>query len=202
MPISSFRALPRPAGLLGALLLALALLLPGSAAGAHTALVSSDPADDARVAELPERLTLTFSEGLQQLGTGAQLAGPQGAVAVDVNLAGAQLIATVPANAPAPAGEYTLTYRVTSADGHPVSGEVRFTTEAERAGAAEPTAAPVPTGEPTETTPAPSPTLNEPVRDADTTSEDGTPAVWIGLVVLALLAAAGGGFAWWRKRSR
>jgi hypothetical protein len=74
-----------------------------------------------------------------------------------------------------PAGRYTVLWRVTSADGHPVSGQISFTSRA-----ASPAKAP-------ETTAA------APVVEHATGSGSGLPvgAMVAALIVVAILAAMG-----------
>jgi hypothetical protein len=60
------------------------------------------------------------------------LTEPGGQVAkVKASIAGAVVTASLPANGPK--GDYVLAYRVVSADGHPVTGEVEFTVTTGRA---------------------------------------------------------------------
>ncbi len=66
-PASGWRALA--AVLLGVPALLGVLLLGAGAAQAHNSLQSTDPADGSTVATAPERVTLTFDEPAQSLGT-------------------------------------------------------------------------------------------------------------------------------------
>jgi copper transport protein len=99
----------------------LLVLLAGPAA-AHASLVSVDPPDGARLDESPSTVTLTFSErvsadlgGVRVLDhDGRQV--QQGAARVD----GA--VVSVDLQADLPDGTYVVSYRVVSADGHPVRG--------------------------------------------------------------------------------
>lgn len=114
--------------LLPALLLAVAavLLLPPAAASAHAVLVSSDPADGARVERAPAAVRLVFDEAVTL---------PPGATAV-LSSTGARVDAggpreagdtvIVPLQAAVPAGVYSVSWRVVSADGHVVAGSIRF----------------------------------------------------------------------------
>ncbi|MHA3018762.1 copper resistance CopC family protein [Mycobacterium sp. BMJ-28] len=115
----------RLAALLTAVL-AVASLAGAGAASAHAVRVSSDPAADAVLAKGPDRITATFNEQLQTAFASMTLVGPDGnlwstgearvqgpAVQVDLRPLG-------------PAGTYTANYRVTSADGHVVSGSWSF----------------------------------------------------------------------------
>jgi copper resistance protein C len=182
----------RGLALLATTLLSGVLVLAGaSAAQAHDTLVGTDPADGSTVAEVPDHVTLTFGEPAQALGTEVVVHGPNGeALSVGpAQLAGNAVTQDV---APVrPAGVYTVEWRVTSQDGHPVSGTFTFTaTES--------------VGLPAGVTPTAAPTTDTPAPTATTTAVD--PAAWghgdnkvhtplVGL--LLLLAAAGVGLATW-----
>jgi copper transport protein len=95
-------------------------------ASAHATLVSTDPAEGARLDTAPGAVTLQFSEGVS-LGAGyARVLGADGtrvdtgAPAVD----GATL--TIPLRGDLDDGGYLVTYRVVSADSHPISGAYSF----------------------------------------------------------------------------
>jgi methionine-rich copper-binding protein CopC len=122
--------LTRRAGLLVVLVLGVGVLGTGPAS-AHAALVGSDPKDGSSQASAPQRITFTFNENIGH----AQVAGqaPDGS-ALRVS-AVKTLDHTVSATIadPGQRGKYSLSYRVVSADGHPVSGTVSFTTTAGRA---------------------------------------------------------------------
>ncbi|HEY7595748.1 MAG TPA: copper resistance CopC family protein [Actinophytocola sp.] len=119
----------------------LALLGLATPAFAHNTLVSSSPATDATVQSTPSTIKLTFDQPVQK-GEGlntVSVRGPDntgwktGAVDVQSNVVSATL------DELGPAGGYTITYRIVSADGHPVSGDVKFTLA--KAGNGTPTAA-------------------------------------------------------------
>jgi len=99
----------------------LAISLP---AQAHTSLRSSDPAKNAKVESL-RRVTLEFTESVRF--PTVIVRGPdgkryeRGKPVVD----GPRVYSDVAS--PVPPGEYTIAYRVVSADGHPVEGEIPFT---------------------------------------------------------------------------
>jgi len=95
-------------------------------ASAHATLVSTDPAEGARLDSAPGQVTLQFSEGVS-LGAGyARVLGADrarvdsGAAAVD----GATL--TIPLRGNLGDGGYLVTYRVVSADSHPIAGAYSF----------------------------------------------------------------------------
>jgi methionine-rich copper-binding protein CopC len=108
---------------LAALLLAVA---PAAPATAHAALVSSSPPDGAVVETLPDAVELTFSEAV---------ATPAYVVVTDphgrtVSAGEAQVTdasVSQPTRQSDEQGEYSVDYRIVSADGHPVTGNLRFT---------------------------------------------------------------------------
>jgi methionine-rich copper-binding protein CopC len=174
--------------LLPALLALLVLLAGAPRAAAHNTLQGTDPADGSTVDTPPSHVTLTFDQPAQALGTEVVVLGPDGAVA---STGSAELVDTTVAQALAgglAAGTYTVQWRVTSADGHPLSGELTFTAAAPSPAATE---AP-PTADPTEPAPvAPSPAATisaqqEVVEDEDTGLEAGVVAA----IVVAVRAAS------------
>jgi copper transport protein len=95
-------------------------------ASAHASLVSTDPGEGGRVAEAPATVTLEFSEGVS-LGAGyARVLAADGARvdAGDAAVDGSTL--TIPLRADLPEGGYLVTYRVVSADSHPIQGAYSF----------------------------------------------------------------------------
>ena len=116
--------------LLAAILVGMATVIaPGVPAYAHSALRESAPRDGAVLAEPPSEITLVFNEKLQGQFTTIKVTTSDGAV-VDVEKArtdGAKAIQLLPAALAA--GEYTVAYRILSADGHPVTGKISFRTK-------------------------------------------------------------------------
>ncbi|MBW8766786.1 MAG: copper resistance protein CopC/CopD, partial [Geodermatophilales bacterium] len=84
---------------------------------AHATLVSTDPADGARLAKPPAKVTLQFSESVS-LADGARV--DAGTASVD----GA--VITIPLRPNLPDSGYLVTYRVISADSHPIAGAYSF----------------------------------------------------------------------------
>lgn len=112
---------------LGAVSAGLALVLgPVGSASAHDVLVGTAPAQDAVVDTAPASVTLEFSNVPQALGTEVAVTGPDGTAASDgpLDLAGSTV--TQPLADGLPAGRYTVDWRATSADGHPLSGTFAF----------------------------------------------------------------------------
>lgn len=102
----------------------LVVVTPGAAL-AHDVLEKTGPADGATVAQLPQEVILTFSDTPIEVGTQIIVKGPSGnmadgAPAIDGPDVAQRLLPQ------APAGDYTVTYRVTSQDGHPISGTFGF----------------------------------------------------------------------------
>lgn len=111
------------AGALGALVLAAA------PASAHDSLVSTAPTSGQTLPQIPASVVLTFDEPAVAMGTQILVTGPDGPVQQGTpQLVDDTVTQAVAGNAPA--GRYTVDWRVTSADGHPVSGSFTFTTEA------------------------------------------------------------------------
>ena len=110
------------------LLFSLLIIAPASA---HTSLVASIPESGAVLNEVPAEVRLKFNEdlllvdsknpnrievvnGVGQVISGMSLVeGPEIYTALDLSFE--------------PSGEYSVKYRVVSADGHPIEGEYQFT---------------------------------------------------------------------------
>lgn len=114
---------------------AVTLVVAAGPASAHDVLTSTKPGDGSTVATVPSTVVLTFNEPAIAMGTKIVVRGPAGEVEqgnpVLVDRTVSQSL-----RGGAPAGAYTVEWRVTSADGHPVSGTFAFTARA--AGAAQP----------------------------------------------------------------
>lgn len=112
------------AACVGALLMLATSTAP--VASAHAARVATDPADNAVLATGPERVSATFNEQLQTSFAAMTVVGPDGNVwsVGDPTVRGA--VVGIGLRPLGPAGTYTVNYRVTSADGHVVSGSWSF----------------------------------------------------------------------------
>jgi methionine-rich copper-binding protein CopC len=96
-----------------------------TAASAHDVLERSTPSDGAVVDTLPGTVELAFAEPPLAVGTQVVVTGPTGDVAegsptIEGSVVRQKLAAS------APGGDYTVSFRVTSDDGHPVSGTFSF----------------------------------------------------------------------------
>ncbi len=118
------RAVAAWAGLLFGLLGV--LLGPAAPASAHAALVASDPGNGTIVPDAPNRVTLTFSESVQLLNGRIQVLAPDGSRADQGEPTGAGTTITIPLRTGAGRGTYLVSYRVISADSHPVAGSLTF----------------------------------------------------------------------------
>lgn len=152
----------------------LAAILTAGAASAHAARVSTDPADNAAVSAGPAHVTAVFNESLQTTFAAMTVVGPDGNLWSSGQPQVHGAVVSVGVRPLGPTGNYTVNYRVTSADGHVVAGSwsFRLTTPG--------------TGTP------------GPMADASDTSSGGIP-IWpfiAGAVVLV------GGAALWAARNR
>jgi copper transport protein len=103
------------------------LALGTTAASAHATLESSSPADGQSVLTSPSEIRITFSEAVTTISGGLSVLDADGTT-VDVGnsevVGGRTLVA--PISETLSDGTYVATYRVLSADGHPVSGSLLF----------------------------------------------------------------------------
>ena len=129
---------------------AVTLVVAAGPASAHDVLTGTAPGNGTSVATTPSSVVLTFEEPAIAMGTRIVVTGPSG----EIQQGSPALVdntVTQPLQPGAPAGRYAVEWRVTSADGHPVSGAFTFTARAAGTGdpvaAASPAAgtAPVPT---------------------------------------------------------
>jgi copper resistance protein C len=143
-------------------------------ASAHAARVSTDPAANAVLATGPERVSATFNEQLQTTFAAMTVVGPDGNVwsTGEPTVRGA--VVTIGLRPLGPAGTYTVNYRVTSADGHVVSGSWSFALTVPGTGTPGPPAVGVGAG-------------------------SGVVPIWPFVAAAVALVAAG---AWWALRRR
>ncbi|WP_162802221.1 copper resistance CopC family protein [Ornithinimicrobium murale] len=120
------------------LLVAGAMLLgAGSAAQAHDQLTDSSPAAGEELSSPPSEVHLTFSGEVLELGAVVTVLDDDGGTweAGEPVIDGQSV--TAPLTEGMPGGAYEIQWRVSSSDGHPISGSIPFTVEA-----AEPTTEP------------------------------------------------------------
>ena len=113
--------------LVSALLVVTLVFLAGMLpAEGHASLVSSKPADGSQIAAAPATVELTFSEDVDSGFIGVTAPDGSTVKASEPRIDDATMSADLAASDQH--GRYTMAYRIVSADGHPVSGEITFTT--------------------------------------------------------------------------
>ncbi len=131
---------------------------------AHTRLLKASPANGSSV-DTAEEVVLAFNEEVDEQFVKVTVEGPDGAeVDGEPQVDGREVTQALAADLPA--GRHTVTYRVVSADGHPISGKVSFTTTVSpspspsptASATATPTATDRPRRSPPPSMPSPSPT--------------------------------------------
>jgi copper transport protein len=105
-------------------LMLLVLLAPHRQACAHASLVKAEPADGAVVAQAPPTLKLTFNEPVAPLVM--RLIGPGGELIVLGDAVAENTTVTIATPRALQRGTHVLSWRVISADGHPVAGALMF----------------------------------------------------------------------------
>lgn len=103
----------------------LALLVRPLPAEAHAALVSSDPKDGSTFDALPEQVALTFDEPVDEPAF-VTVSAPDGSTLVSGEADVFDATVSQPLGTGTDQGTYTVAYRVTSLDGHPVTGTLSF----------------------------------------------------------------------------
>ncbi len=106
------------------LLLLVCILLAPRLGWAHAGLVQTMPADGAVLAASPERLRVQFNEPVSVLVLG--LVGPGGVAEALGDVRSEDGSVTAAPAAPLGIGTHVLSWRVISADGHPVAGALVF----------------------------------------------------------------------------
>lgn len=106
------------------------LFLP--AANAHTALISTVPAQNSELVTSPSEVVLTFNENLLQIANEESnfikvYNGNNNVISIgEAQITGSIITQKLDPGADL-SGRYRVTYRTVSADGHPVTGEYFFT---------------------------------------------------------------------------
>ncbi|MET1063507.1 MAG: copper resistance CopC family protein [Arthrobacter sp.] len=146
--------------LLGVAVLAAALLGAIAPASAHDAAESTSPAAGATVATPPGKVSVTFNKNPLSLGSQMTVndsAGTNwgdGAIEIVDNVASQKL------KPGAPAGAYTVLWRVVSSDSHPIEGTFTFTATAGAEGSTAAATVPTMASAQPGITPPPAPQAN------------------------------------------
>lgn len=113
----------RIAATLGLMTASLVMLLgPATPASAHAVLVSSSPPDGAVVSAAPTEVVLTFSESVRKVPGKMRVIGPDGSRVDRGEPTFDGAVVTIKVDQSASRGTYLVSYRVISADSHPVAG--------------------------------------------------------------------------------
>jgi methionine-rich copper-binding protein CopC len=120
-----------------------AMLFTAGPASAHDAAESSSPAAGATVATPPAKVSITFNNNPLGLGSQVKVSDSSGTDWADGKVEIVDNVASQKVRDGAPAGKYTVVWRVVSSDSHPIEGTFTFTATAGAAGSTA--AAPVPT---------------------------------------------------------
>ncbi|GAA5141754.1 hypothetical protein GCM10023340_03980 [Nocardioides marinquilinus] len=180
---------------------ALALWATTTPAHAHVTLVSSDPGPDEQLDDTPPGITLKFAGELEPVAE-VTVIGPDGSEQQSGTaiVSGDTVIQRI-SDLGGP-GQYSITYRATSTDGHELAGESRFAV-GEPVEGADPSGAP--TGRSTltpEESDSASPDGAEPVEPVESSAaadDDGGDSTLVWVIVGAGVLASVGGVLWWRR---
>ena len=100
-------------------------LAPAAPATAHASLVKTDPAEGQVLSESPRVARLTFDETVSATAGGVQMYDARGK-AVESKASARDTVLTVDVPDTLAEGTYVVSWRVVSADGHPVAGALTF----------------------------------------------------------------------------
>jgi len=138
----SYRSTPASAlarYLTAALLFAAAALgltvLAAAPASAHDSVESTSPAADASLPAPPEKVSITLSNHPLAIGSQIKVNDAAGTNWADGDVQIVDNVASQPLKSGAPAGRFTVQWRVASSDGHPIEGTFGFTAAAAAPGA-------------------------------------------------------------------
>ena len=187
--------------LLVTLVATLGTLLWAPSASAHDELLDLEPGNKVVVTTPPTQVQLVFGAAALPVGTQIRVTGPAGTVVstgpVSISSDGSTVVEKLTSGLAD--GVYRVDWRVTSADGHPVSGTYTFTLKATAATPSASATTDAPASHPPTSTSSVAPTTGG--SGGSTSSGSGAKT---GLVVgLAFLAAAvaGAAFALVRRRN-
>lgn len=178
----------------------LAFLLTGAGAAlAHDEVVATTPAAQASVATPPAAVELQLSSPPQALGTEVRVTAPDGSL---VSVGAPEVRGTTvrqPLSDGLPAGGYTVEWRVTSGDGHPITGSSAFNVTA----AASPSTPATPSAAQAAPDTAPDDAgAGTTVGEASATQPAPSSSSTGLLVAVAVLVLALAGLVLWRLRRR
>ena len=132
----------------GLLVFAAAVLGLAGPAAAHDAAESSNPAAGASVPAPPGQVSVTFNNNPLGIGAAFSIKDAAGTEWAEGPVDIVDNVASQKLKAGGPAGEYTVAWRVVSADSHPIEGTFAFTAASAGQGAVQATS-PAAAGSPT-----------------------------------------------------
>jgi methionine-rich copper-binding protein CopC len=104
-----------------------ALALVAAPASAHSELTSASPPDGSTLTTAPTQIVLTFNENIIAIGNQVSVLDASGALMSDGNPTVVDSTVTQQLKPLIYNGAYSVTYRIVSADGHPVERNLSFT---------------------------------------------------------------------------
>lgn len=116
----------QPRALIVYLALALLVLIAAGPAPAHLRLTKSAPENESVLEAAPDAIRLWFSLSPELAVSRIALTGPDGTVALGDPRAGDENSLAADVQGTMPAGEYTVSWRASSGDGHPIRGTFTF----------------------------------------------------------------------------
>lgn len=179
---------PLLAAVVAALAFASALLFSAAPASAHDVAESTAPANGATVAEVPASVSITFNNRPLAIGSGVSVtSGGENWADGPVEIIDSQAVQKLRAGAPA--GEYTVVWRVVSSDSHPIEGTFKFTATAGSTTAASGSAAPSASASATSGTVPSAGTAPPGTVGSSPAADASQPFPW-SIVVIAVVAVA------------
>ncbi|MEH1097909.1 copper resistance CopC/CopD family protein [Micromonospora sp. CPCC 205561] len=127
MSVANRRRIARLIATAGLLVTVVALLIaPAGPASAHAVMVSSSPASSTVVPNGPSEVVLTFSESVRKVPGKIRVIAPDGSRADRGEPTFEGSVVSIPVDPAGARGTYLVSYRVISADSHPVSGALTY----------------------------------------------------------------------------
>ena len=181
------RSFQRTAVLLAGVLMVAFTLVLGSAGGAsaHDELSSSNPEPGATLEAVPAAIELTLTNVPATIGSEVQVLDDAGEDWAEGDVSITDAVATQAIREGAPAGNYTVNWRVVSSDSHPIEGTFTFT--ASGGGATSETPAASETPEASAGTAGPIETADPGALDQEPAADSGLS--WGVILMIAVLIA-------------
>ncbi|MEU4622657.1 copper resistance protein CopC [Actinoplanes sp. NPDC023801] len=121
-------------------LLTTTLAMPAAPAAAHAATIGSTPAPGSVIGASPSEVTVSFSEPVSPVAGRVQVIAPDGERISGTATVDGTVVRIPVRKAKKPLGTYLISFRVISADSHPVGGAITFSVGAPSARPEEPAA--------------------------------------------------------------